>query len=282
MAQDGDTPKDVRQVSLGWREELAADIEGEGDVAVTRSRAAFGFHHEIDERWVLRGQIGGEHSRFDWSSDSSFLGSSRPWSEIARTGVVAQVIRELDDHWSVVASATLGAAFEPDAELDDSLTVKGYVGGAWKRDDELTLGLNVTVSSRLEDSVRILPFPVVDWRFCDKWRLVSDIGDVVEGPSMSLRRTFSEQFDLGATVFGILNDARLNDTGAAPNGVLRETRVAAGLEALWKPHRAVHISALAGFTVWGDFEVDDERGDAIDTTDLESAPVLGLSAKLYF
>jgi hypothetical protein len=83
-------------------------------------------------------------------------------------------------------------------------------------------------------------------------------------------------------VFGLLNESRLNDSGVAPDGVLRETRVAVGLEALWKPHRAVQISAIAGFTAWGKFEVDDADGHELDTTDLDAAPVLALSAKLWF
>jgi ligand-binding SRPBCC domain-containing protein len=280
--EEDEMPADLRQVSLGWYEEFASGIDGPGDVAVTRARAAIGFHHKIDELWVVRGQVGAENSRYDWSSDSAFLGSNRPWSEVWKTGAVVQVMRELNEKWTVLSSVTVQSSLEPDAEFDESLAVKVRAGFTWKRDEHLTLGLDLTASSQLEDSVRVLPFPIVEWNFADKWSLESDIGDVVDGPSVSLRRAFSEQFELGATAFGYLNDTRLNDTGVAPGGVLRETRVAAGLEALWKPHIAVRISAFAGYNVWGEFQVDDANGDELDTTDLENAPVLALTAKLYF
>ncbi|MDZ4771727.1 MAG: DUF6268 family outer membrane beta-barrel protein [Planctomycetota bacterium] len=277
-----DLPRDVRQFSAGWRNELPSDIDGPGDVGVMRARAAIGFHHEIDEHWILRGQIGAENSRYDWSRESAFLGSNRPWGEIWKSGVALQLLYDIDEQWGLVTSATFASGAETDADFEDSLAVKGYVGFTWKRDDRLTLGLDMSVSSQIEDSVRILPFPVIDWRFDDDWRFVTDIGDVVEGPSAALRRTCSENFELGLIAFSTLNDARLNDTGAAPNGVLRETRLGVGLEGVWKPHRAVQISALAGFDVWGEFEVADSNGDEIDTTDLEPAPVFGISARLYF
>ncbi len=277
-----EVPRDIRQCSAGWRAELPSGIDGAGEVGVTRARAAIGFHHEIDEHWIVRGQVGAENARYEWSRDSAFLGGNRSWSEVWKSGVALQVLYEIDDQWALVTSATLASGAEADADFEGSLAVKGYVGFTWKRDDKLTLGLDITVSSQLEDSISVLAFPVVDWRFDDDWRFLTDIGDVVEGPSAALRRTCSENFEAGLTVFGTLTDARLNETGAAPNGVLRETRVGAGVECLWKPHRAVQVGALAGFDLWGEFEVTDSDGDEIDSTDLETAPVFGLSARLYF
>jgi hypothetical protein len=64
--------------------------------------------------------------------------------------------------------------------------------------------------------------------------------------------------------------------------VVRETRVSAGLEATWKPHLGIEVSLLAGFDVWGELQVDDADGDEVETTNLDPAPLFGLSVSVAF
>jgi len=279
--QPHDLPPSLVLISAGVQHDLGTGIDGAGDVAVTRTRATIGFHRKLDDRWVLRGQVGAEHAHYDWSSDALFLGTNDPWSEIWKVGAGLQVIRKLDEKWIAHISATALSTAEPGAEIDDSLDYRLRVGAAWRQDDNLTLGLDVTASTHLEDSTLVLPFPVVDWRFAPQWRLVSDIGDVIEGPSVGVHRTFSESFDLGLVAVGVYNDARLDD-GRVPDGVLRETRIAAGLEATWKPHLGIQVSLLAGYDVWGEMQVDDADGDEVQRTDLDPAPLFGLSVQVAF
>jgi hypothetical protein len=276
-----DLPPSLVLIDAGVQHDLGAGIDGEGDVALTRTRATIGFHRKLDDDWVLRGQVGGEHAHYDWSSDALFLGTSDPWSEIWKVGAGLQVIRRLDEAWIGHVSATAVSAAEPGAEIDDSLDYRLRVGAAWRQDENLTLGLDVTASTHLEDSTLVLPFPVVDWRFAPEWRLVSDIGDVIVGPSVGVHRTFSEGFDLGLVATGVYNDARLDD-GRVPDGVLRETRIAAGLEATWRPRPGIEVSLLAGYDVWGEMQVDDADGDEVERTDLDPAPLFGLSVQVAF
>jgi hypothetical protein len=96
-----------------------------------------------------------------------------------------------------------------------------------------------------------------------------------------VHRTLSESFDLGLVAQGVYNDARLDD-GRVPAGVLRETRIRAGLEATWRPHLGIEVSLLAGYDVWGELQVDDADGDEVETTDLDPAPIFGLSVQVAF
>jgi hypothetical protein len=77
-----DLPPSLVLIDAGVTHDLGAGIDGQGDVAVTRTRATIGFHRKLSDDWVLRGQVGGEHAHYDWSSDALFLGASDPWSEI--------------------------------------------------------------------------------------------------------------------------------------------------------------------------------------------------------
>lgn len=276
-----DIPPSLVFVTAGARHDLGTDLDDAGDVSVTRTRGTIGFHRRLDDKWILRGQVGAEHANYDWSSDALFLGSDDPWSEIWKVGAGLQVIRKLDEHWTVEGSVTATSTAEPDADLEESLDYRLRFAAAWRRDENLTLGLQLTASTHLEDSTLVLPFPTVDWAFAEKWRLVSDIGDVIEGPSVGVHRTLSDQLDLGVLAVGVYNDARLDD-GPVPDGILRETRIAAGIEANWKPHLGIEVSFLAGYEVWGEMQVDDEDGDEIDTTKLDPAPVFGLSVQFAF
>jgi hypothetical protein len=279
--QPHDLPPGLVLIDASVQHDLGNGIDGEGDVSVTRTRATIGFHRKLDESWVLRGQVGAEHAHYGWSSDASFLGTNAPWSEIWKVGAGLQVIRKLDDRWTVQTSVTAVSSAERGAEIDESLDYRLRVGAAWRRDEDLTLGLDLTASTHLEDSTLVLPFPVVDWRFAPAWRLVSDIGDVIQGPSVGVHRTFSEGFDLGLVAAGIYSDARLDDDRVA-DGVLRETRISTGLEATWKPRLGIEVSLLAGFDVWGELQVDDADGDEIEQTDLDPAPLFGLSVQVAF
>ncbi len=276
-----DLPPSLIFVTGGVQHDLGTDLDEAGDVSVTRTRATIGFHRRLDDKWVLRGQIGAEHAHYGWSSDALFLGSDSPWSEIWKVGAGVQVIRKLDEHWNLGGSVTATSTTEPDADFDDGLDYRLRVGASWRRDEDLTLGLDVTVSTHLEDSTLVLPFPVVEWRFADDWRLASDIGDVIDGPSIGVHRALSKEFELGLVAVGVYNDARLAD-GPAPDGVLRETRIAAGVQGAWKPRLGVTVSALAGYDVWGELQVDDADGSEIETTDLDPAPWFGLSVQLAF
>jgi len=274
-------PPSLIFVTAGIDHDLGTDLDDAGDVSVTRTRATIGFHRRLDERWVLRGQIGAEHANYGWSSDALFLGSNDPWSEIWKVGAGLQLIRKLDDHWNLEGSVTAVSTAEPDAELDESIDYRLRFSASWRRDENLTLGLDLTASTHLEDSTLVLPFPTVDWRFDEKWRLVSDIGDVIKGPSVGVHRTLSDELDLGLVAVGVYNDARLDD-GPVPDGVLRETRVAAGIEANWKPRLGIKVSILGGYDVWGELQVDDADGDEIEKTRLDPAPLLGLSVQFAF
>jgi len=276
-----DIPPSLVFVTAGARHDLGTDLEESGDVSVTRTRATIGFHRRLDDDWVLRGQVGAEHANYDWSSDALFLGTNDPWSEIWKVGAGVQLIRKIDEHWSVEGSFTAASTAETDADLEESIDYRLRFAGAWRRDEDLTLGLQITAATHLEDSTLVLPFPTVDWRFAERWRLVSDIGDVIEGPSVGVHRTFSDQFDLGVLAVGVYNDARLDD-GPVPDGVLRETRIAAGIEANWKPRLGIEVSFLAGYEVWGEMQVDDADGDEIETTSVDPAPLFGLSVQIAF
>jgi hypothetical protein len=284
-AMQAETPFDIPPslifVTADVQHDLGTDLDDAGDVSVTRTNATIGFHRRLDEDWVLRGQVGAEYAHYSWSSDALFLGSGDPWSEIWKLGAGVQLIRKLDEQWSVEGSFTAISAAEPDAEFSDSLDYRLRFAGIWRRDADLTLGLELTASTHLEDSTLVLPFPRVNWQFAQDWRLVSDIGDVIQGPTVGVHRKISDAFSLGAVAMSVYEDARLAD-GVAPDGVMRETRISAGIEAKWSPHLGVELSLLCGYDVWGEIQVDDADGDEIESTDLDPAPLFGLSASVAF
>lgn len=281
MQSPFELPPNLIFVTGGVLHDFGTDLDEAGDVSVTRARATIGFHRRLDDDWILRGQIGAEHANYDWSSDALFLGTNDPWSEIWKLGAGVQLIRKIDEQWEVEGSLTAVSAAENGADFDDSLDYRLRFAGVWRRDENLTLGLELTASTHLEDSLLVLPFPRVEWRFAEDWRLVSDIGDVIEGPSAGVHRKLSEQFELGVVAVGVYNDARLAD-GPAPDGVLRETRVAAGIELSWTPRLGIEVSLLCGYDVWGELQVDDADGDEIETTDLAPAPWGGLAVRVAF
>jgi len=183
--------------------------------------------------------------------------------------------RESPD-FSWFGGAGVETAAEPGADLADSIRTSLFGVADLRVSDELSLGLGVSVSSRLEGGVRVVPFPAFDWRISGDWRLRTE--PRLDRVRVVLSHDLADDWTVGAEVGWFGREHRLEED----DRIFDETRITAGLSAEWRARPDLTVFAVAGVQLGGELELEDEDGDRLSETDLGSAAFLGLGVQFRF
>lgn len=271
-------PTDRLDVVLraGGTFDLSADFD-EGDVAVTRLNSGLDLIFKLPEnvRFVLSADA--EYSWYDFDGATGLLaGTDDPLDQTNSFGFGARIIAPIDDHWTALGGGRVRWAYEEDADVSDGLVAGGFAGASYRFDNGLTLGVAVVVASRLEDDARVFALPTIDWEINDQWNLRTT------GPKLRLSYSPSDPLTWFAEAGWESREYRLDDRSLAPNGVLRDDRVAIELGAVWHATPTFELSAAVGVVAYNQYEFLDSTGSKISDEDTDAAMRLRLGATLRF
>lgn len=251
-----------------------------GDVSVTRIGEQLRVSVPRGDRSAFLLGFDAMHSWYEFDGATGFVTSGEPWENATELDFSAGYRGAIGDHWGFVVGANVNAAFETGGDFGDSLTFGGRAGFTHSSSDTLTLGLGVAVSSRLEDDVLAVPFPVLSWQVSDRW-LVASYGDS-RGTGLGVSYmpndawTFTLRAGLGAHEF------RLDETGPVPDGVGRTWHVPVEFIAAWKIDPQVTLQAGVGYEAWQQYTLDDSEGNELAEFDADPALVVGIGVEFTF
>lgn len=178
-------------------------------------------------------------------------------------------------HWglSLQGSVGIGTDGHEDGRPERQYQFQG--GPVYVRDPDLIICLLLNVSSQIDRSPSIFPFPSVYWHFCDDFRLT--VIDEVDNVSRLMWR-MRDDIDVGLRL-----DVRFREAALAGNAVLSDDHVALACEGSWRPfcQDGLIITPFVGAVLARrlTLRVDgDERWSA--TT--RPAPLIGLSIRTDF
>jgi hypothetical protein len=245
----------------------------------------------VNRRTGLSLSAGAGLLHYEFSGPSGIIpGDEAPWENIVVGSVGAGISHAFDERWRLFAGANLSSAGERATYFDETLTVGGTLGVAYAVSDKLTVGGGLTVQTRLDDSVFVLPFPTVEWVLPgdpqERWRLV--VGGSRIGPSRAAGAAITfdatEQVTLvaGWAGFGLGGDFRLDDTGPAPGGVGRDRAFPIVVGVDWRPTRQVRLSAFAGAALFGELEILDSNGNRLAKRRVDPSPTIGVGLSVSF
>jgi len=131
----------------------------------------------------------------------------------------------LHEQWGVTVQGSFGSGYGSGAFANDGRQWQVQGGPIYRRDDDLIIAILVNVSSRIDDSPTVFPFPSLYWRFHSDWRLtvVDDIDNL-----SSVRWQVREDLDLGLRV-----DVRLRDAAIGNDRAFSDDHVAAAMQITW-------------------------------------------------
>lgn len=266
--------------SLGGSYTFDAEMEdGRGDYSVARSGAELTLFIPAGEKLSFTVGVANEWSWYDFSSSGPVgvtSGIEKPFSEVTTVRITPAFIYRVNEKWSVFGGPSIEASGEPDADVDDALLYGGIVGVRYKFSDTLALTGGVAARSSLEDDVMVFPLVGVEWEFAKDWQLA------FRGTSLRVTWEATDTLDLSAQVSYEGREYRLSDDAKIPDGIVRDRRVTAGVQAQWTPKPWLTLRGEAGIVMWSELEFDDRDGDGIDTIDADPTGYLGASLTFRF
>jgi hypothetical protein len=252
--------------------------DGPGKSSVSRAGTNFGLGLPVGSASTLDFDISSELSWYDWKDATGFVaGKTEPVRETYDTTFSGRLATQLGDRWFGFAGIEINASAEWGADFGDALTYGGALGATYQVSDLFSIGAALSASTRLEDDARFIPVPVFDWKITDQWRLGTSAG-------RSLRLSYApvEQWLVFADVGFENSEYRLDDDGASPEGVFRDTRVPVSLGVAWVPSRRVTISVLGGYNVYREFVLDDKDGNRVQKDKSKPSPVVMALVRVSF
>lgn len=220
---------------------------------------------------------------YDFSGTGTGLGSLDPWGDVQLLSVSALLRRRLDDRWTFFGGPVLRFAAEEGANLDDGLSAGGFAGFGYRVDDRLTIGPGVGVFSEIEGDVDVFPVIIVNWRIRDDLVLRTGGGTgATRGPGLELGWQAADDLEVVIASRYESERFRLDDEGAAPDGVGEEEGFGLLAGVRWTPSPSVSVSLFGGVRFESRLTLEDDRGRELFQEDADPQPVAALTASIRF
>jgi hypothetical protein len=211
---------------------------------------------------------GYERLQFGFKDFSKFTGFAKnPLSGANAASVTPNVAYTWSDDLTFIAGFTAHYSASDGAVTGDSMTYGGFLTSAIKLSDSLSLGLGIAYMERLERSALFLPFPGIDWRISEHWRLAALRAAhprVIYSPGVAWHWFFEAGYEY--------RDIRLERSAAPGSGIvrLRSTPVALGAEV--DLSGGVSLTVEAGAAISEHFQLANAHGDTVADGSQKTVP----------
>lgn len=257
-----------------------ADFDGDnGDVQVSSVGADLGVDLPSGERGTTSLSIGSHWSFYDFGGDAGF-GASEPWEDVVEYTAGARYSRKANDTWGWFLGGFAASSGETGSDFSESVTGGGYVGASYAASDKFRIAFGAGYATRLEDDGYFIPIVNFRWEMAEKWTLSSDTQPKSMGLKLSYQAT--ESIALLAAGGYMFNEYRLDEDGATPDGVGRDSGVPLALGVEWTISDQVSLGVRAGMVMAREFELDDSAGNELQSIDADAAPFLSATLNFTF
>jgi hypothetical protein len=258
-----------------------ANLDGGGDVSIGGVILRAGTSRDLGGG--NRAGITFNYDYFDYSFDNpAAFGGVAPWHIVQRYGFSVPTSFALRDGWSVGFTPSFDWFKENGASTSDSLVWGATVSAVKRFDDGNILGLGVAAFSRIEET-SVFPFPIVDWRFGQRWRLINPLAAGPTGPAgLELDYEFDNGWKLGFGGAYRRTRFRLSESGPVPNGVGQVTGLPVFLRAARDFGKDLTLNLYGGVVAGGNMRVEDSSGNRVRDDDFSLAPFLGANLVARF
>ncbi len=265
-------PAEPPRVSFSLRGDaewiFPADLEdGAGEVSIARVGAGLETSIRIADKSRLGINLSERFSFYDFSDAMILSSGLDPIDDASETNLGVSFATQLNDRWSLLASAGVLASAESGADFGESLTYSGLVIASYAFNERLTVGGGVLARTRLEEDVLVIPVATVDWKINDKWTLGNTGGS--GGARATLSYQYSDAWRFFADVGYEGREFRLDDEGPIPDGIGRDQRLPVGLGAVFTPNRNLSVHVRGGAHFLQSLEFDAADGDEFADTDID-------------
>lgn len=220
---------------------------------------------------------------FDYSFDDPVaFGGVAPWKVLQRYGFAVPLSFALQDGWSVGVSPQLDWFRENGAKTSDSLVWGATVTALKRFEGSNVLGLGLAAFSGIEEN-KFFPFPVVNWQFSPRWRLINPLAAGPTGPAgLELDYLADGGWTIGVGAAWRSARYRLSEKGPVPDGIGEISGAPIFLRVSRDFEGAVTLNLYAGVVVSGQIRIEDPNGRKIQEEDFDTGPILGANLTFRF
>jgi hypothetical protein len=266
----------------GYVHQMDTDIDNGGSFSVNRFFVQGGPTYVSDEGTSISLAVGYGFDGYNFSGNTGF-GGREPWEDIHSLRFSIPLRWKINEQWAGFVSPTIRFTGEKGANFDNALTGGGFAGFSYRSSDRLTIGPGVAVLTQLEDSTRVIPILIINWKITDTLSLNTGRGiGATLGPGLTLdwRPSRAWSFSIGGRYERLR--FRLDEEGTIPNGIGddRSFPIFGGIVYSFTP--MVRIGVLGGVEVGGELRLEDENGHTIIEENHDPAGFLGITFSARF
>jgi hypothetical protein len=249
------------------------DLDAAGQFSVNRYYIEGGFAHLFRIDRMISFSVGYGQDDYDFSGTPS-----EPWNNIDNYRASVFARWGLDNGWSYFAASSIRSYGESGVDLDDALTAAAFGGASYNFGDKLRIGPGLGVFGRIEDDPLVLPIIIVDWKITEKLSLGNGGGlAATAGPGLALRYKMSKHWNLGVSGRYESKRFRLDDQGAAPNGVGEDKSIPILGSISYVLYPGTEINGLLGMNLDGQLRLEDQNGTHIYDDSYDSSVFMGIT-----
>lgn len=238
---------------------------------------------QVGPNLYLSFPLDGSVSFYSFEGDPGLLpGGGSPWEQVRTFAIAAQARYRVDDHWVLLGEINLAAAGARGAPFEKMLSTGATFGAQYRFGPDLTLGLLLTVQTRLAEGLFVLPVPSIEWVLPfdqRRWRLVAGGLRVGPGRTAGLGLVYAplEQlgFNLGVVLVGLGRNFRLPANSPVESGVGQDSALPLLASVDWRPIPHFHVTLWGGVSILRSISVLDRLGSVVNERNVEPAGLIG-------
>lgn len=277
---DTGLPVPERRITLRAVATLPTGLgDGRGDYDAQRVVADLRWARNLSSRFQLTTDLTLERGHYGFSDEDALLPSTSGALggdySIARVSLAASM--RLTRAFGLTLGASLRASLMDGAELGESLQPGALLAVRLRLFGSSDILLGLSATQGLEGDAYVLPIAGMGGSVGGgerRWRIEA------RGPGASFVYDLTPRLALGAFGGYERRDIRLPGDAREPGGVLREQRLQAGLEAIWRLRKGSTLHVGGGWAVWNQLVVLDRDGDTVLTEQTDPAPFVQLEWSL--
>ena len=269
------------KISGGYSHQFSTSIEGSGSYTADRAYFGISSRYTLTETVTLSVGVAYEYDYYNFTGNSVF--ATAAWNTVETLGILPRFDIKLNDHWSVGAAPVLQMSGESNASAGKTITGGALVNFRYAFDETHVLGLGLLAKGQLNNSVLVVPVPIVDWEI-KKGLRISNVRGPEANPFVGLElvQELSTQFNAALGGAWEYRMFRLDDGAPFANGAGLEQQITLYGRLEWKPVPQFRVDFLAGAAVMNQLKLYDSSNNFIGSEDGGTSLVLGVFASYKF
>ena len=269
------------KISGGYSHQFSTSIEGSGSYTADRAYFGISSRYTLTETVTLSVGVAYEYDYYNFTGNSVF--ATAAWNNVETLGILPRFDIKLNDHWSVGAAPLLQMSGESNASAGKTITGGALVNFRYAFDETHVLGLGLLAKGQLNNSVLVVPVPIVDWEI-KKGLRISNVRGPEANPFVGLElvQELSTQFNAALGGAWEYRMFRLDDGAPFANGAGLEQQITLYGRLEWKPVPQFRVDFLAGAAVMNQLKLYDSSNNFIGSEDGGTSLVLGVFASYKF